>query len=154
MVAMATSCIAKSGSKYHHLLGYVQTAVREVAGKQQSDGSFSGSVVSTALAVQALRIPQEVPRRMWNASEMLKEGSWRQEDALRWLRAQQKADGSFGDAFTTIEVLMALSGSGYHSVNYPDCLRPSLNAAEDTVTTTATTTTTTGFFYFYFYFYR
>lgn len=105
MVSMATWCLSRSSTKYRHLTDYLEQPLKLIAAQQQPDGSFDHNVPTTALAIQALQIPDT----MDSSSKMISLPAWRPDAALDWLRNLQRPDGSFGDLFTTTEVLIALS---------------------------------------------
>lgn len=140
MVALATSCLTRSALKYRHLQDFLDLPLRMIAAQQQTDGSFNHNVPTTALAVQALAIPDEL-RLEPNVTggKAMPLPAWRPDLAFDWLRSQQNPDGSFGDVFKTTEVLMALvPGRGYGSISYPRC---SMMASRASTTEAAATST-------------
>ena len=142
MVALATSCLTRSAAKYRHLQDYLDLPLRMIAAQQQADGSFEHNVPTTALAIQALTIPEELKLEPEvTGGKAIPLPVWRPDLAFDWLRSQQKPDGSFGDVFKTTEVLMALApGRGYGRISYPRC---SMNKTDATTTEPAVTSTLT-----------
>jgi prenyltransferase beta subunit len=121
MVSMATSCVAKSSGKYHHLAEYLDQPLNFIASHQLSDGSF-GNIHTTTMAIQALQLVDTLHLSI-NRSVPLTV-TWKKQASVDWLRNNQRLDGSFGDVFTTSQVLLALSHRGYATVNYNECHQP------------------------------
>ena len=94
----------------------MEPPLRYIASQQMPDGSFEYNVATTALAIQALDIP-----RLTGLNYSVE---WNPDMAMDYLAAAQLSDGSFGDIFTTTEVLMALSKRGYATFHYDKCPDP------------------------------
>lgn len=113
-----------------------------IASQQQADGSFDHNVPTTALAIQALKIPDDLEQPTFKPMSL---PTWRADGAVDWLRSQQKLDGSFGDLFTTSEVLLALSSQSGYGFLFGQC--SSISNQTDQLTASTTTeipfTTTT-----------
>ena len=115
---MTLACLYQSNSKYLYLRYQMESPLKYIASKQLSDGSFEGNLATTALAVQALNIPESTDLNFTLASSGTVRGA---DKAVAWFKTKQLPDGSFGNIFTTSEVLMALSRRGYPSFNYKKC---------------------------------
>jgi len=116
MVTLTTACLYESSDKFHYLKDFMESPLKYIASQQREDGSFEYNVATTALAIQALDIP-----RMTGLNYSVE---WQPDKALEWLESAQLPDGSFGDIFTTTEVLMALSKRGYATFHYDKCPDP------------------------------
>jgi len=128
MVTLTTACLYESSDKFHYLKDFMESPLKYIASQQREDGSFEYNVATTALAIQALDIP-----RMTGLNYSVE---WQPDKALEWLESAQLPDGSFGDIFTTTEVLMALSKRGYATFHYDKCPDPCCAYAGDITTTT------------------
>ena len=113
IVTLTTACLYNSGNKFHYLKDFIEPPLKYIASQQLADGSFELNVATTALAIQALDIP-----RITGLNYSVE---WQPDKALEWLKTAQLPDGSFGDIFTTTEVLMALSKRGYATFHYDKC---------------------------------
>lgn len=142
MVALATSCLSRSSPKYHHLQDYLEQPLKIIAAQQQPDGSFEHNTPTTALAIQALKIPDQMEQPTFKPISL---PTWRPDGAVDWLRSQQKSDGSFGDLFTTSEVLLALASQSGYGFLYNQCsmLTNQTTAQNNSTTTESIPTTTT-----------
>jgi len=118
IVTMTLACLYQSNSKYLYLRYQMESPLKYIASKQLSDGSFEGNLATTALAVQALNILESTDLNFTLASSGTVRGA---DKAVVWFKTKQLPDGSFGNIFTTSEVLMALSRRGYPSFNYKKC---------------------------------
>ncbi|KAK7865008.1 hypothetical protein R5R35_000032 [Gryllus longicercus] len=105
MVLLALKCIVRE-HRNRNLDQYIRRPAAGLAQQQQPDGSFVGSLHSTALAMQALEAGEE------SENESLG-GNWNRSAAAAFLRSRQGADGAFVDVPTTAEVALAL---GPHSL--------------------------------------
>ena len=121
MVSMATSCVAKSSGKYHHLAEYLQQPLNFIASHQLSDGSF-GNIHTTTMAIQALQLVDTLHLSINRSAPLTV--VWKKQASVDWLRNNQRLDGSFGDVFTTSQVLLALSHRGYATINFNECHQP------------------------------
>lgn len=126
IVQLTTACLYTSGSKFHYLKDFMEPPLRYIASQQMPDGSFEYNVATTALAIQALDIP-----RLTGLNYSVE---WNPDMAMDYLAAAQLSDGSFGDIFTTTEVLMALSKRGYATFHYDKCPDPCCAYAGDSTT--------------------
>ncbi|XP_046656354.1 uncharacterized protein CG3556-like [Daphnia pulicaria] len=135
MVVLATSCLYQSSPKYRHLQDFLEQPLKMIAAQQQPDGSFDHNVATTALAIQALKIPGQLLEEQPTAKP-ISLPAWRPDLTVDWLRSQQKADGSFGDLFTTSEVLLALATQPGYGFLYSQC--SNLNNQSGQLNTTTT----------------
>lgn len=140
IVALTTSCLSRSSPKYRHLQDYLEQPLKMIAAQQQSDGSFDHNVPTTALAIQALKIPDEMDQPPFKPISL---PAWRPDVAVDWLRSQQKSDGSFGDLFTTSEVLLALASQSGYGFLYNQCSTLTNQTALHNSTTTENPPTST-----------
>ena len=139
MVALATSCLSRSSPKYRHLQDYLEQPLQMIAAQQQPDGSFDHNIPTTALAIQALKIPDELDVPL---TKPINTPAWRPELAVDWLRSQQKSDGSFGNLFATSEVLLALATQSGYGFHFSQCQTMANQTAPNTTTESTPTTTT------------
>lgn len=136
MVVLATSCLYESSPKYRHLQDFLEQPLKMIAAQQQPDGSFDHNVATTALAIQALKIPgQLLNEQQQTSSKPISLPAWRPDLTVDWLRSQQKSDGSFGDLFTTSEVLLALATQPGYGFLYSQCSNLNQTAQLNTTTT-------------------
>ena len=104
MIAMAGEC-ARRRTGMKTLKIRIEDVIRLLQDRQLPNGSFDDNVVSTALAIQAMKL-------MTDLSFNPPKGTT--ESAMKWLRSAQHPDGSFGDGssgdiLSTTEALLALS---------------------------------------------
>lgn len=131
MGVLATSCLYQSSAKYRHLQDFLEQPLKMIAAQQQPDGSFDHNIATTALAIQALKIPgQLVNEQQQTSSKPISLPAWRPDLTVDWLRSQQKSDGSFGDLFTTSEVLLALASQPGYGFLYSQCFNLNNQTAE------------------------
>nr|CAH0107361.1 unnamed protein product [Daphnia galeata] len=136
MVVLATSCLYQSSPKYRHLQDFLEQPLKMIAAQQQPDGSFDHNVATTALAIQALKIPGQLLEEQLSLTKPISLPAWRPDLTVDWLRSQQKADGSFGDLFITSEVLLALATQPGYGFLYSQC--SNLNNQSGQLSTTTT----------------
>ncbi|XP_050697415.1 uncharacterized protein CG3556-like isoform X2 [Eriocheir sinensis] len=108
VVIMALRCVQHQ--RRHDLRRYLDTARRALLRQQRHDGSFSGNLHTTALALQAML-----------ASQLA--GSWNATRAQQFVLSHQRPDGSFGSLFDTIAVLPLLGGRTLLDVALRRCPR-------------------------------
>jgi hypothetical protein len=136
MVVLATSCLYQSSPKYRHLQDFLEQPLQMIAAQQQPDGSFDHNVATTALAIQALKIPGQLLEEQLSLTKPISLPAWRPDLTVDWLRSQQKSDGSFGDLFITSEVLLALATQPGYGFLYSQC--SNLNNQSGQLSTTTT----------------
>ncbi|XP_069704699.1 uncharacterized protein CG3556-like isoform X2 [Periplaneta americana] len=103
MVLLALNCIVRDHQN-RNLDHYVKKPSVGLAEQQHPDGSF-GNLHSTALAVQALEaVDSELAGNGGNIGPV----HWNHSSAINYLVSRQAPDGSFGDVFTTTEVVLGL----------------------------------------------
>ncbi|XP_069704292.1 uncharacterized protein CG3556-like isoform X2 [Periplaneta americana] len=116
MVLLALNYIVRD-HRNRNLDHYVKKPSLGLAEQQHPDGSF-GNLHSTALAVQALEAAD---------SELAGNGGnigpvhWNRSSAINYLVSRQAPDGSFGDVFTTTEVVLGLGPRRLSSVRDLNC---------------------------------
>ncbi len=107
IMALLESGVASSDPAIQRALAYLQSA-------QNRDGGFSNvppgksSIESTAWVVSAL----------WKVGANPNTWTHEDKDAMIYLRAQEKTDGSFGGAAATASVVIALAGKSYPVRSY------------------------------------
>ncbi|XP_069704751.1 uncharacterized protein [Periplaneta americana] len=116
MVLLALNCIVRD-HRNRNLDHYIKKPNVGLAEQQHPDGSF-GNLHSTALAVQALEAAD---------SELAGNGGnigpvhWNHSSAINYLVSRQAPDDSFGDVFTTTEVVLGLGPRRLSSVRDLNC---------------------------------
>ncbi|XP_033607650.1 uncharacterized protein CG3556 isoform X2 [Cryptotermes secundus] len=116
MVLLALNCIVRD-HRNRNLDHYVKKPSTRLAEAQHADGSF-GNLHSTALAVQALEVADsELSGNGGNSGPV----HWNRSSAINYLVSHQAPDGSFGDVFTTTEVILGLGPRHLSSVRDLNC---------------------------------
>lgn len=116
MVLLALNCIVRD-HRNRNLDHYVKKPSVGLAEQQHTDGSF-GNLHSTALAVQALEAADiELAGNGGNIGPV----HWNRSSAINYLVSRQAPDGSFGDVFTTTEVVLGLGPRRLSSVRDLNC---------------------------------
>jgi gastric intrinsic factor len=116
MVLLALNCIVRD-HRNRNLDHYVKKPSVQLAEEQHADGSF-GNLHSTALAVQALEAANIELSSNGGSSGPI---HWNQSNAINYLMSHQAPDGSFGDVFTTTEVILALGPRHLNSIRDLNC---------------------------------
>ncbi|KDR09560.1 uncharacterized protein CG3556 [Zootermopsis nevadensis] len=124
MVLLALSCITRD-HRNRNLDHYVKKPSSGLAEEQRVDGSF-GNLHSTALAVQALEIADaELSSNGGNSGPV----NWNRSSAINYMISHQAPDGSFGDVFSTTEVVLGLGSHHLNSIRDLNCTGSNTGAA-------------------------